>query len=128
MRTYRWRVVWLPVLLVGGGLLILWPTMVVDALRRALDAYELEGRSRNSTVLLVLITGWFGALYYLFAIRPGLVRAEHDLRSRQRAQQASAQPTQRCIECGLSSISVDDTRCKNCGSDRLERLDLRGGV
>ena len=118
--------VWVLVLVVWVGLLAVWLTAIVDALRRAVDAYEREGRARNSTVLLVVLTGWFGAVYYLFAIRPALLRAEHRLRSRQQGARSPVQPGQRCTDCGLSSISITESRCKNCGSERLERLGASG--
>jgi len=50
-------------------LFALWVAAIVDASRFVPEAYRKADRSKTATVLLVVLTGWLGAIYYWVAIR-----------------------------------------------------------
>ena len=63
-------VVWL-------GLAALWGVALFDAGRRPNAQWAAVGRSRGAWLLLLVVTGWFGALYYVSVLRRQLrVREE----------------------------------------------------
>ncbi len=55
---------------------LIWIRPVVDATRRPRYAYHAAGRTRGSTIWLILLAGWIGGVYYLLRIRPELIAAE----------------------------------------------------
>lgn len=50
-----------------------WWAMAVDAAVRPVEHWRAVGRPRGAWVLLLLITGWFGALVYALTLRRRLV-------------------------------------------------------
>ena len=46
-----------------------WVAAIVDAARRPKDQWLAVGRPRDLWILLVVLTGWFGALYYFAYLR-----------------------------------------------------------
>jgi hypothetical protein len=101
------------VILVLGWLAInaAWLAMVVDAGRQPVEAYVATHRNKAATVALVFFTGWLGAFYYVWVVRPAIRRVE--------IAPVADDGTRRCLECGMSGFGADATRCTNCGSERL---------
>jgi hypothetical protein len=59
----------LAIVLVWLGLVALWIAAIVSVIRFSPDAFRAADRSMGSTVALVILTGWLGAIYYWLVIR-----------------------------------------------------------
>ena len=57
-------------LLVGLGGFVLWIWMLIDCINHEPS----EGNDKLIWVLVIVLTGWIGALIYLFARRPKRIR------------------------------------------------------
>lgn len=55
---------------VGVGATVLWIVVLVEVLQRETD----QGNVKLTWTLVVVLTGWIGALIYLFVRRPERVR------------------------------------------------------
>lgn len=63
------------VLLVWLALVALWVASLVDALRRPDAQWQAAGQNKTLFVLLIILTGWLGALLYAVIPRPALKQA-----------------------------------------------------
>jgi hypothetical protein len=54
------------------GLSAAWIAAIVSASSLSDETFSAVGRSRTGTIVLIVLTGWIGALYYWIAIKPGL--------------------------------------------------------
>jgi hypothetical protein len=60
------------ILVVWIALSAAWIAAIVSASSLNDEAFTAVGRSRTGTIVLVVLTGWIGALYYWIAIKPRL--------------------------------------------------------
>lgn len=70
--TVRSVLVLLLFLVVWIGLSAAWIAAIVSASSLEDEAFSAVGRSRTGTIVLIVLTGWIGALYYWIAIKPRL--------------------------------------------------------
>jgi hypothetical protein len=59
----------LAILIVWLGLVALWVAAIVSVIRFSSGAFRAVDRSMGSTIALVVLTGWLGAIYYWLVIR-----------------------------------------------------------
>lgn len=52
---------------------------LVSSARRRSDAFRASGRTKGGTIVMLLLTGGFGGLYYLLRIRREVLGAERSL-------------------------------------------------
>ena len=62
-------------LLVWVALAALWVASLVDALRRPDSQWKAAGQNKTLFVVLIILTGWLGALLYAVIPRPALKAA-----------------------------------------------------
>jgi hypothetical protein len=68
-----WLAVWL-------ALTALWVMSIVGLARTPVDVFRRARRNKDVTVLLVVLTGWIGALYFFIVLRPELGRHAQTVR------------------------------------------------
>lgn len=66
----------LVVFVLGLLMTVLWLLALVDALRIPDPVWERAGQTKLLWVLVVVLTGWLGALLYAVMARPALGRAQ----------------------------------------------------
>ena len=70
MEVMAFGLIWLLMMLVGGvigiGVTVLWIWMLIDCVTKEPS----EGNDKLIWVLIIVLTGWIGALIYLLVRRP----------------------------------------------------------
>ena len=59
----------LAIVIVWLGLVALWIAAIVSVTHFPHDAFRAADRSMGSTIALVILTGWLGAIYYWLVIK-----------------------------------------------------------